>query len=329
MRNSNRRFSRHGYTITELLVSIAIIAILLALLFPAIQQARESARRSTCKNNLKQIGLALHNYSDVFGQFPIGAGLGIPGFNSFDPGLHRKGSVLVSILPYLDQAPFYLLIDFQGDVVTQFESDPSLCGTSFPVYTCPSDDHPKTVLFQDVQRGLSNYGPSQGSQIMVANYNSCSEFAGNIFGTGSKQYGDTANGELISGVFGRSVWSAHTSDVTDGTSNTIAFGEIRVKCSDHPSTLGWYTTQAWLLSTSVPINFPTCPNEGPGNGDTPPTSCNSWSNWTTSSGFKSRHPGGAHFTLCDGSVRFINENIDFLTYQAIGDRRDGTAVGDF
>lgn len=329
MRMSDRRISTLGFTLTELLVSIAIIGVLLALLLPAVQQARETARRSTCKYNLKQIGLALHNYNDVYGQFPIGSGLGIPGFNSFDPGPHRKGSVLLSILPYMDQTTFYSLIDFQIDVVTQFESDPSLCGTSFPIYTCPSDNHPKTVQFQGVQRGQSNYGPSQGSQIMVANDNSCSEFAGNIFGTGGIQYGDTANGSMISGVFGRSVWSARLQDVTDGASNTFAFGEIRVACSDHPSTLGWYNTQTWLLTTSVPINFPTCPNEGPGDSDTPPTSCNSWSNWTTSSGFKSRHPGGVQFTLCDGSVRFISEDIDFLTYQALGDRRDGTAIGEF
>ncbi|MCA8997654.1 MAG: DUF1559 domain-containing protein [Planctomycetaceae bacterium] len=323
------RHRRSGFTLIELLVVIAIIGILVALLLPAVQSAREAARRANCRSHLKQFGLALHNYHDVYRQLPIGSGWAAPGRYAFDAGSHRKGGIQVKLLPYLDQSPFYNQIDFRQDVVAQFESDEEMRTRIIPVFLCPSDTHNGATVWNDISRAQCNYGPSQGAQLMESNNNSCTIFPGNHFGTGGIRYGDSADSSVISGLFGRSVWSARIADITDGTSNTIAMGEIRVKCSDHPYSLGWYATQTWLLSTSVPINYPTCPEEGEGNDDIPPTDCHSWSNWTTSQGFKSLHSGGANLLLADGSVHFISENIDFQIWQRLGDRRDGNPVDAF
>ncbi|MEK6257404.1 MAG: DUF1559 domain-containing protein [Planctomycetota bacterium] len=329
MTKSGVRSRQLGFTLVEVCVTIAIIAVLMALLLPAVQMAREAARRASCRSNLRQFGIAIHNYHDIHGQFPIGSGLGIIGKFSYDAGAHRKGSMLVNLLPFIEQGAFSSRIDFGGDVVAQFESDATMRTHVIPLFLCPSDNQYGVLTWMGVDRTQSNYAPSQGSQKMTSNGNSCDIYPGNPFGTGAGKHGDFPDSSLVSGVFSRSVWSARLSDITDGTSNTIAMGEIRPRCSDQHATLGWYSAQAWLVSTSVPINFPTCPGEGAGNSSIPATDCNSWSNWVTSQSFKSRHPGGTHFLLCDGSVRFLSESISLATFQRLGDRRDGEVVGEF
>ncbi len=329
-----RHTRRHGFTLIELLVVIAIIAILIALLLPAVQQAREAARRSQCRNNLKQFGLALHNYHDNFKMFSIASGLGVsplfawqPGAESSTGAIHRKGSTHVRLLPYLDQASFYKKLNFSGDVVNQIYSDAVLRTTVIAVFICPSDDSDSTAF------GVSqtNYVPSLGASARSSNTifpSLCFAYPGNMFGNGSEPWGDSPNPATVSGPFAtRSVWSANIRDITDGTANTILFGETRIKCSDH-SALGWYNAHRFFNAVSVPINFPTCPGEGAGNSNVP-GDCNSWSNWVTSHGFKSRHSGGVHFGMCDGSVRFVSQNIDFTNLQRLGDRRDGQVVAAF
>jgi prepilin-type processing-associated H-X9-DG protein len=126
----------------------------------------------------------------------------------------------------------------------------------------------------------------------------------------------------------RSAWSARIAEIPDGTSTTIAIGEVRGWCSDHLAAADWAHVNALWFAVTAPINFPTCPGEN-GVPISPPAGCNHNASWNGSMGFKSRHEGGAHFCLADGAVRFISENIDYLTYQKLGDRHDNQVVGEF
>ena len=129
-------------------------------------------------------------------------------------------------------------------------------------------------------------------------------------------------------MFGRFVWAAKIRDVTDGTTNTFLGGEVRPDCTDHQAG-GWYDGNfASAGFTTAPINYPTCRGQAPYQG-LGGTACNNWSTWQVSMGFKSRHVGGAQFVMGDGSARFISENIDYCTYQKLGDRRDGLPTGEF
>jgi len=317
-----------GFTLIEVIVAFATASVLLAILVPALQSARESSRRSLCHQRMMQLGIALQNYHSAHEQFPIASGLGVPGQFSYDPGPHRTGSMQIRLLPYLDQTALYNRLDFSTDVVVQFESDPNLRTQIIPSFVCPSDNQNGLVVWHGVGRAQCNFAPSLGSQIAASNRGSCTRYPGNAFGTGKGLYGDFPDPRLVSGVFSRSVWSARLGDITDGISNTIAMGEIRPQCHDHATTMGWYPAQTWFITTSVPMNFNTCPDLG-GNASDIPADCHSWNNWTTSAGFKSRHPGGVHFLLCDGSVRFLSEKLDLALFERLGDRRDGMDLGEF
>ena len=338
---------RNAFTLIELLVVIAIIAILIALLLPAVQQAREAARRTQCKNNLKQFGLAMHNYESTFGMFPMNTS------NIWGPGPQwndgSKGSHLVHLLPFLEQAPLYNAFNFQATGVAWTCPDPAnLTQCNFearlingklvrdiviPGFLCPSEPSP----LKDGHSMKSNYSISMGNQAMPSNWSgACNLFPGNNFGTGPAGHGNTYNGGEISGVISRFNFGATIAQITDGTSNTIAAGEVRPQCSDHQRE-GWVHFNTMPSATTAPINYPIACVREPSivigattyQWDTVPTGCNHWQNWQTSNGFKSRHIGGAQFALADGSARFISENIDYLTYQKLGDRRDGLTIGDY
>ena len=328
------RLHSRGFTLIELLVVIAIIAILIALLLPAVQQAREAARRTQCKNNLHQLGLALHNYADVHGQFPLTA------FNANGPGLSwsdgSKGSYLVRLLPFIEQAPLFNALNFStagptaaGWLLPNFEAQVDPAGKLYRHYVisgylCPSDPSGNLVGHS----AKSNYAMSMGNQQMDTNAGKCPQYVAHVAGTGSTVgHGNQEAGTNISGVISRLNWAAQLRDITDGTSNTIAMGEIRPNCGDHMNN-GWFHFNSLWVATTAPVNFPIrCYNDPAPSGTL--TGCNDADNWSTSQGFKSRHVGGAQFVLCDGSVRFISENIDYLTYQYLGDRRDGKVLGDF
>jgi hypothetical protein len=133
---------------------------------------------------------------------------------------------------------------------------------------------------------------------------------------------------LVSGPFGRgnnSPYNSALKHMTDGTSNTILRGEILYDCNSFSPTWGWAWPESIWYATTAPINFPTCPND-PGYGTTP---CYNSAAWNAAFGFKSKHTGGAQFVLGDGSVRFISQTIDRLTYARLGDKSDGGTVGDF
>lgn len=334
-----------GFTLVELLVVIAIIGILVGLLLPAVQAAREAARRMQCGNNMKQIGLAIHNYEGVYKRYPIGSVDDDPKEATprrlWDGGRHRKGTVLVKLLPYMEQGPLFDSINFAGDVTAQLNNvnGPNMQNRAMGIYRCPSDGTSARVLTRQDQ--FYNYSLSIGNQNMDAqggwcnvhpsnsfNTRAAGVLGGNIFNNGGNGHGHSgayARPAGISGVISRCDWSAKFSDLSDGTSNTIAGGEILPSCHDHHRG-GWYDTNGQWTATTPRINFNTCRKQGL--SDTA-QNCNDHRNWMTSGGFKSDHTGGAQFVLGDGSVQFLAQSIDYLTYQQLGSRNDGEVVSGF
>ncbi len=303
---------RRGFTLIELLVVIAIIGVLIALLLPAVQAAREAARRAQCSNNLKQIGLALHNYHDTNQVFPPGA-FWMDRTPAGWVSLYR-GSILIRLLPFLEQQPLYGLFDFKTN--TDNQTDPAgvlLAKTIVPVYVCPSDSG------DVIQNGvaLHNYAASKGPTAHIDNSAySCSEWQSwNTYTLAP--YDDPTN---FAGPFCRLCVSTSIRDCTDGLSNTIYFGEVRRACSAHTQA-GWSRSNNGngLTSTQIPINYDSCHPEAT-------NYCQHPRNWNTELGFKSRHPGGAQFLFGDGTVHFLNESIDHWTFQYLGAKSDGRPV---
>jgi prepilin-type N-terminal cleavage/methylation domain-containing protein/prepilin-type processing-associated H-X9-DG protein len=351
MRNLRRM---NGFTLIELLVVIAIIAILVALLLPAVQQAREAARRAQCKNNLKQLGLALHNYEETHKILPHNGGTGWGGGGEWNA---ETGSQYVQLLPYMDQGALFNELKFEGTVGGSFPPNQQfqnwgnprhgnpetqlikgrgtgqegvLRNYPLPMVTCPSDGFP---VGGGSRRAKSNYGFNIGAAHMGSRW--CSTYplrnprGGYTYATGRGYFhngaghGNTADPGSVSGVWSRTSFAARLAEVEDGLSNTIFLGEVSANCTDHMRE-GWaHRNTAWI-ATTAPINFPTCQGD-----PTLANNCHRADNWNTSQGFKSEHTGGAHFLMGDGSVQFLSENLDYHTYQSLGDRRDGQAVGAF
>jgi len=321
MRSANRR---RAFTLIELLVVIAIIAVLVALLLPAVQQAREAARRSQCKNSLKQLGLALHTYHDVSLRLP---------FN--DPSNpNAKASILVRLLPFLEQQPLYSQCNFNvapGGYVSEGlvngVAGAYIGDVTLPVLLCPSDNPIPANAFNTF--APTNYAPSIGGTAMPSNGGSCTQYDYTVVApSGTSAWGGTTTGNST-GPFSYYPVSNNFAAITDGLSQTIFMGEIRGRCGGPEfatSGWGWQDPNAFYYGTNGPINYPTCPNEGAGAAQ---TGCNSVTTWNTSNGFKSLHSGGAQFVLGDGTVRFLNQTIDYNTYQRLGRTNDGQAIGDF
>lgn len=336
------KLRKSGFTLIELLVVIAIIAILIALLLPAVQQAREAARRTQCKNNLKQYGLALHNYVDVHGSLPIAG----TNWNPVDnpPTWQHPAAVgwQVRVLPFVEQGPLYNELDWgitqpqssyepgnpRGFLPTQILKDGKPARShQIPTARCPSDVSENNLINGWAQ---TNYTGSPGSQrfnSVDANCNPYLQFIQPL--PNNVHFADTTSPSELSGLFGRLGVTIKFEMITDGLSNTIAVGETLPDCSDHDA--GW-----WLYnghgnthaSTAVKINdFTTCRFKG-GKPDFFPA-CTAQSNWNIAHGFRSRHVGGAQFLLADGSVRFLSENINHATYQSLGGRADGNVIGEF
>ena len=313
---------RSAFTLIELLVVIAIIAVLIALLLPAVQQAREAARRSQCKNNLKQYGLALHNYNDTHNMLP--------------PAGNNWGSPQIGwqpkIFPFIDQAPLYNLINFSlgyagdspwpaGGVVRQ---------AKLQYIKCPSDPSSRTASDNGGSEAQASYGGSLGAQRTPSASGACNTWLTpitNYDNNGGADHGNTTTPDSLSGVFGRLGVPIKFAMISDGLSNTILVGEILPDCNDHTGGM-WHYNQGGNAhaSMAVPLNnMTTCPNS---TRITNPA-CTNPNNWNYSWGFRSAHTGGAHFLLGDGTVRFIGENISYQTYQRLGGRCDGQVVGEF
>lgn len=294
---------RHkGFTLIELLVVIAIIAVLIALLLPAVQQAREAARRSQCKNNLKQMGLAMHNYHDQSRMFPPGAVYARINPSATPAIYHNYISAWVFIMPFIDQANLYSTWNFnymQNESPNSDVNGPNRKPVS--TYFCPSRPSRPTHFF------------AAGATTSAAGDYALSA------GTGSVTAGASA-GTSAPGVFYVNS-PTKMRDVTDGTSNTILVGEKLTRIPNKPGDntadnaqyrFSWHSTR----NTTSPMNRDTYYNLAGNANPFHETDCN----------FGSDHVGGAQFLFADGSVHFINENINLQLYQRLSDRADGNPV---
>lgn len=336
-----KTYRQRGFTLIELLVVIAIIAILIALLLPAIQQAREAARRTHCKNNLKQIGLALHNYLDVHSAFPPSYCV-VPGVTTTVGG---QWSAFARILPYLEQANLQNLINWNVNYATQV----NVAITRVPAYLCPSD--PNDVVRVNPSTGVPRDYPAS----YVMNF-------------GTWKIYDPQTGSGGDGAFFPNS-KMRAANFTDGMSNTLCASEAKAftpylrNTADpgpvapaSPSFAAGLTGDGCCIGPSLQLNtghtewadglcqqsgFTT--TFGP-NAKIPHTVGGreynidyvSWREGTTATRItyaalpaRSYHTGMVHALLMDGSVRSISENIDLRTWQSLGTRDGGEVIGDF
>jgi len=314
MPHRNLSARQRGFTLIELLVVIAIIAILIALLLPAVQQAREAARRTQCKNNLKQIGLAMHNYHDVYNRFPTHI---IATWGSFGPRWGtfdwRKG-FHAQILPYMDQAP--LANQYNDNEGYWHPSNADAVATIIPAYSCPSTPGSPRVD----ERMTTQNGTDFTFQAASTDYNTIRGWwapalpkpNGDDYGSNPLFYEDL---------------QSRIRDITDGTSNTIVVGEMagqpdywangQKQSGPNPSENGFWAGGhgEWINSSSADGL-----TEGVG---TCLINCNNAGN------FYSFHTGGAHFVFADGAVRFVSENVDAFTFSRALEGDDGVVAGEF
>jgi prepilin-type N-terminal cleavage/methylation domain-containing protein len=318
-----------GFTLIELLVVIAIIAILIALLLPAVQQAREAARRTQCKNILKQWGLALHNYHDVHNTFPMGA-MGL-GNNAHDSSFNNF-SFHVMLLPFIEQSALYQQFDMNLNYASRTTSNGSgktnieLTEANFPLLYCPSSQvedqvyalgsitigsNPARTINGNTVHYYGIAGPSGAKKDSTTNY------TGHYGNTTTDHGGYETNGILFPN---RAIRIAH---VTDGTSNTFLLGEI--SSTRNKRETGWQPSwRHWTqgASTGVGTAMYACKNIYREIGMSGYTGSNP-DRLFNNVRFGSHHTGGTHFLMADGTVRFASENMDLLTYKALGSRAEG------
>lgn len=318
----------NGFTLVELLVVIAIIGVLVSLLLPAVQSAREAARRSQCMNNLKQFGLGIANYELSKGHLPAGAQVDwlVPDITQ----VWRGGSILITLLPYMEQQALFDSFDLSRDAtedpIAQLLPDGTpIRSTIVAGYICPSDSSYDGSNLNENEAAVHNYAASCGPSDQGGSPSEChcSEYWDVESTLGIESFGGYGPRTEPAGPFSRHPAPPEISlqSIEDGLSNTIFFGEVLPECSSHNG-VGWAGTNngQGFTNTQPPINYDTCRTER-----TAPA-CNRKCNFITDQGFKSRHPGGAQFLLGDGSVHFLDEAIDYATYQYLGARLDGQVV---
>jgi prepilin-type N-terminal cleavage/methylation domain-containing protein/prepilin-type processing-associated H-X9-DG protein len=296
----------NGFTLVELLVVIAIIGVLVGLLLPAVQAAREAARRNTCQANLKQVGLAILNFESDSRKLP-------PGGVWKSNGKIRRGSMFAYLLSHLEQRTLFAALNFSRDDVDsqKFGATGAAVGsTPLEVLRCPSDDLPVPYI---PDRALHSYAASRGPTQLYSNPDcQCTHQWESLAASPLDDPTDFA------GPFTRVGTPTRLAEITDGTSQTIFVGEVRPACSEHARN-GWIASNngSGYCSTIIPINYDTCDEEAI-------DPCRRPCNWNTEVGFKSRHSGGAFFLFGDGSVRFLDEGVDMPLYQGLGGKSDGS-----
>ena len=280
---------RKAFTLIELLVVIAIIAVLIALLLPAVQQAREAARRTQCRNNMHQLGLALHNYHDAHGCFPP---MTVQNSTCSDAKGHCTNVAWGAlVLPFVDETAVYNAMNFNLPV---YWSGNSTAARSFLAqYACPTDDAQTLIHFANSTHNMETGGLARTTTTSyIVN--------GGTDGHGGRS--TTANGVIFSNSRTR------IRDIRDGTSNTFLAGE----CFVGLRTSGWNCTWG-------------CGDRGePASGGT----YYPFNTIRNSAQFGSKHEGGGFFLFCDGQVKFISENIDMNTYRFLSTRAANELIDD-
>ncbi len=315
---------KRGFTLIELLVVISIIAILISLLLPAVQQAREAARRTQCRNNLKQIGIALHNYHDIYNTFPPGysaRNIAAPAPASGETGPGYAWSF--AILPQLEQTNLAASVNINLDAAAAVNLA-AIQGKTVPAYLCPTDPAPINFDVTDASGGTLN--------LPTANY------------AGIAGYDNvTMNPGQGTGIFYRNS-RVRFRDITDGTSSTICVGERMHKHNFNPpmatvnANSTWYAAIPGVMRPAGMMSMPMM-TEGPASmilghvGQPPMMGMPAMERTPNTTNhivhFSSQHTGGVQFLLCDGSTHFISQNIDYSVFRNLGERADGNVIGEF
>ncbi len=327
--------ARSGFTLVELLVVIAIIGVLVGLLLPAVQAAREAARRMQCSNNLKQIGLAIHNYHDTYQCIP-------PGVLPQDVGFQRQASWIVRTFPFMEQNTIvdnavFVGTDWSGQ--DSVDQNWNLKNTAtVDTYTCPSSDMPLTRT-EAPNAATQGIGAPTSIQVQIACYAGVAgtylnprDMTTNPAPNVSTGYGLATFNGVMASVGGSGQASAvRFASITDGTSNTICVteqssyyddGVSKTDCraGNHAGGM-WHSGPGgdadWWLNVSVlryPINWDLAASNH----------CPGYQKHTIT---RSNHPGGAQVLLGDGSIQFAAETVDFTLFNALSSRDDGVVVG--
>ena len=320
-KSAKKPHCRTGFTLVELLVVIAIIGILIALLLPAVQAAREAARRSQCSNNLKQIGIGLHSFATANRRFPPGVMSKSRFSYDYKNGGYEWPCYLHFMLPYVEQEAFYEALDGPRFDLPNPWDDPTTwpldVKNGLPMLLCPSD-------------GLGGIMVDWGPGLGVPKSNYLGMFSGLNDGQGF-----TADNPLQRGLF-RYNQGTSLSDITDGTSHTMALAEYlkgidekdarglfwtnRAGCQTLFVTLGPNSASPDNLNSYDPYFCPTnSPHDDPARG----LPCIGGGDNANYASPRSRHPGGVNAVFCDGSVHFIQDDIDTTPWESLGWIADG------
>ena len=338
-----KRFKLRAFTLVELLVVIAIIGILIALLLPAVQAAREAARRSQCSNNLKQAGLALHNYHDSFKVFPPallnnGRVTATTRLRDWpDPQLVLNTTGWAMMLPYIEQAAAYGQYDFRycssasnpnsgGALAGAITVNLPITSARYQFLECPSDP------------SIGENSSSTSGFYARNAYRACYLFNTGVFTDYNGDYAIyAASTDVRLGVFGHN-GAAKIATISDGTSNSIALGESAGGATGKTSTsygpwglCGCHTSVHGRIvgNNTRPLTYAASHPMYGNNANFINTAGVVYTGRTYAWVFSSKHPGGANFVMADGSTRFLAETIDYVTWMRLGYIRDGEPVGNF